>query len=442
MHLPRLALALGVGVAPLLLPGSSPEAPVVAIVDANLVTMDQPGVTADQTVLVHGGRITWIGPAARAVIPRGAQRIDARGLYLVPGLVDMHVHCDSTDMPLFIANGVTTIREMNGSARHLVWRDRVARDPSLPLPSLYVASTLLAGTPLQWRHLLVTTPAEGAAAAREAIYDGYDFIKVYSGLTRETYDTIVAIAHRAGVPVVGHIARDVGLEHALESGQVDIAHVEQIMDAVAGHDPDTAAIAPAVAAIRQAGAWVEPTLAVMEVLMQQGTPWFDSLYSRPEMRYVDAGTLGWWRSLRRPSRDGRAGGSVIGANRLAWMRLLTRRLYDAGVPLLVGTDEPNPLMVPGFSLHDEMEALVRVGIPPADVLRAATRGAATFVSRADVFGTIKVGARADLVLVNGDPLSDLARLRHPQAVMLRGRWYDAAGLRRMLEEAGRTIRGS
>lgn len=403
----------------------------VAIVGVHLIDAGRSAVVRDQTVLVKADQIQWIGPVSEARVPKEARIIDGAGLFLAPGLVDMHVHVSETDLQLFVPNGVTTIREMNGSARHLVWRDRVAREAGTTWPTLIVAGTLLAGSQQGYRHLIVNGPAAAAAVVRQQAYDGYDFIKVYDGLSPDTFDAILEQARRRSIPVVGHIPDAVGLDRVLASGQKAIEHANGIMQRVTTQLPDKAAIAPTVAKIRQSQIWIEPTQAVIEVLMSRGTPVIETLLTRPEMAYVDSSTRQWWASLRKLSDDPIA-------EQLAWTRQFVRELVEAGVPILVGTDTPNPFMVPGFSIHDELDALVRAGMSRDAVLRAATAGAAEFMGQGDKFGTIKVGARADLVLLDGNPLVDLSFLRRPRAVVLRGKWHDGTALRRMLEAARRT----
>jgi imidazolonepropionase-like amidohydrolase len=422
---------------------ASQDAPATAFTHASVLAMSgEARVLSDQTVIVQSGRIAWVGPATEARPPRDARVIDATGKYLLPGLADMHVHTGSSDFPLLIANGVTTVREMNGSPTLLAIRDSV-RAGTLLGPTMYVAGPLLAGVKQRWRHVLIQTPEEARAEVQREIAAGYDYVKAYSGLSLASYDAIVATA-RGHLPVVGHIPRDVGLEHALASGQCSLEHMDQIVEALAGNRKslDSATIDSGAAAIARAQAWVTPTLAVMEVLNSRGTKRFAALYDRPEMRFVDADTRAWWNSLRAPMHGATSAepvdtdfvGNMARAYDVAETQLV-RALHRAGVRMLLGTDFPNPLMVPGFAAHDELDALVRTGIPPYDALAMATTNAAAFTHATGTFGVIAPGARADILLVDADPLRDLSTLRHPVGVMLRGRWLDRAALDAMLERA-------
>jgi len=409
---------------------AEPSPQVTAIVHGTIVPMDAERELAAHTILVRGGRIAWVGPDSEAVVPEGARVIDATGAWILPGLADMHVHAGAGDFPAFLANGVTTIREMNGTPEHLEWR-AAAREGRLNAPSLIVTGPLIAGEEQRWRHVLARTPEDGRALVREHARMGFDAVKVYDGLSRETYDAIAETADSAGVPIVGHVPRDVGLARVIEAGQRSIEHVGQIAHALSSAEPD--ALAEVADRFARAGAWVTPTLASEEALSRRGTPWYEERLARPEVGLVDPGLLGWWRSLGEHAPD-----SAAGEHRneyRAGTQALVRALRDAGVPLLAGTDTPNPLMVPGFSIHEELAALVAAGLTPYEAIRAATAEAARFAGAAGEFGTIREGARADLVVVSADPLADLETLRHPVAMVLRGEWLPRERLDALVSEA-------
>lgn len=197
--LPLLALVL-------LPPSTSAQSdrpPAFAFEGVTIVPMDSPRALPDHTVLISGDRIAWIGPRSRASLPPGTQRIGGQRRFLLPGLVDVHVHVTPEDFPLFLANGVTTVREMNGSPDHLAWRDEVRRGVRVG-PTLYVASPLLAGVRQGWRHTLVTSDTAAVRIVNQYAAAGYDLIKVYDGLSPEVYRAIVAEAARVGLPSGGH----------------------------------------------------------------------------------------------------------------------------------------------------------------------------------------------------------------------------------------------
>ncbi len=408
---------------------------VTVFTGVTIVSMDRPAPVPRQTVIVRDGRIEWLGPAQDADIPAGAVLIDGAGKYLMPGLVDVHVHADPTDLPLFLANGVTTIREMNGSAEHLALRDQIARGTRVG-PTLYVSSTLLAGSAQRWRHALVPDGPAAALAARDAIARGYDFLKVYDGLSTAAYDAIVAAGRAAGVPLTGHVPAGVGLTGVLGAEQRSIEHLEQIMAAIGGAAVDSSSIEEAARAIARAGTRVTPTLVVLENITRLRTPAMQARLDGPELQYVNPDTRAWWQSLRRPAQAG-TGQPDPYVERL---RLMVRALLRNGVRVLAGTDTPNPLMVPGFSLHEELAALAAAGLSTQAVLRAATLDAAEFLGAPEGSGTVRTGAAADLVLFDADPTVSVGNLRDPAGVMARGRWFPREALQAMLAEVVATYR--
>jgi hypothetical protein len=394
----------------------------VTVVDVRAGTL-----LPNRWVTVRDGRIVSV--TAGAVDTSGLTVIDGRGLYLVPGLADLHAHLDEDDLDLMLANGITTVREMNGDSTRVAWRTAIRSGQRIG-PTLFVSSPLLTGKALPFRHALIETPEMARIYAVRFAAQGYDLLKVYDDLSPEAYMAIATIAEEQGIPFVGHIPDEVGLRFVVGHGQASIEHAEQILQSTVDHDFDPAGILPIVAMMADKETALTPTLAAAEILSDQRSSWFPSLYARPEMRYAPVGVRGWWNSIRRSGgREGPVGGD--GAY-ITFQRQLTLALWEAGVPILVGTDTPNPLLVPGFSLVHELQALERAGIPRAAVLRAATLGAAEHLGSADTVGTIEEGRRADLVLLAGNPLDDLGALRDVRGVVVRGEWLAPARLAAML----------
>jgi imidazolonepropionase-like amidohydrolase len=264
-------------------------------------------------------------------------------------------------------------------------------------------------------------------------------MKVYDGLSRAAYRALAEASTTLGLPLTGHVPEAVGLDGVLDAGQRSIEHVEQIMYATVGHRPDTSRIPEIAARVAGTLTWVTPTLAAQRMLSLSRTPAYNERLRRPEMRFMDPGLMGWWRSLAAP--DDAAESSPDSPRRqraeafYGFQRDLAFALHEAGVPLLVGTDTPNPLLVPGYSIHLELAALAGAGIPAPAVLRAATRGAAEFTGDDATWGVVRPGAVADLLLLTTDPREDLSTLEEPLGVMVRGRWLDRSALDRILEEA-------
>lgn len=410
---------------------ASPADSVLVIRHATILSLTEaaPVWLENHSVVIRSDMIGWVGPDSSLSVPAGARMVDATDRFLMPGLIDMHVHTAEADLPLFLANGVTGIRELNGSPAHLAMRERIAAG-DLPGPRMYVSSPLLTGQSWPVRHVIV--PDADSARSLLAAMPPYDFLKIYDGLSQPTYASILEVARARRIPVTGHIPEAVGFAGVLAAGQ-DLEHVEKIVWATVGHDPDPARIPDIVAMIAAAGVRVTPTLWSQYALMAQGTREFEALFERDEMRFVRQGTRSWWSTLRRPGTTSMLQPGSMGARIHAFQRDLVLALHRAGVPLLLGTDTPNPLLVPGFSVHDEIAILVDAGVPVYDVLRAGTVVAAAALGAEGQLGVIAPGAAADLLLLRTDPLITPVALRRPDVVIAGARWYDRARLDAMLE---------
>jgi imidazolonepropionase-like amidohydrolase len=423
----------------------------VAFIDVSVVPMDRERVIENQTVIVRDGRIASIGPTASTRVPDGVTQVDGRGKYLMPGLTEMHGHVPSqagafaeATMLLFVANGVTTVRGMQGSPYHITLRDAIARGETFG-PTFYAA-----GPQLDARR--AATPAAAVAAVTEQKQAGFDLLKIQEGVGREAYDSIVATARRLNIPFGGHVPDDVGLWHALSSKQGTIDHLDNFLEAVnaadfpANHLPAAGVggstamldrrIAGAAAAAKAAGVAVVPTQALWQMLWVPEDS--ATLSRRPELRYMPPATLAQWYRTIRP------GGRLQTAEeRAAWIATRTKILKavsDAGVPVLLGTDAPQLFSVPGFSIHREMQAMADAAMTPYAILRSGTRDIAAHFGTPAEFGTVEVGRRADLILLDANPLASVANVQRRAGVMLRGMWLPEAELQRRLETLAASYR--
>ncbi|MEX1253613.1 MAG: amidohydrolase family protein [Dehalococcoidia bacterium] len=426
-----------------------------AFVDVTVVPMDRERLLAHQTVLIQDGRISAMGAAAEVSVADEAERIDGRGRYLMPGLVDMHVHYNEPSYAaLFVANGVTTVRNMWGFPLHLQARGQIGRGEGFG-PAIYTCGPIMDGSPPIWPgSTVIETAEEAERSVAEQREQGYDFLKVYSNLTLDAYDAIAAAARKHGMRVVGHVSDRVGLRHALESGQASIEHLQGYLPALvpggapppaastytermihAGERADESRIPTVVEWTCRAGAWNCVTLLVGRKLAAARLS-FDEERLRPELRFLSPEYIARWD----PKNDFRQQDQVDpdrAANafqRAAGLRnQLVRALRDAGARLLLGTDTPNPFVIPGFAIHEELPLLVEAGLTPYEAIRAGTSDAAEFLGAADEFGTIAIGRRADLILTDANPLADVTNVARRSGVMVRGRWLAAAELDAMLE---------
>ena len=413
------------------LPRPSQE-PVVAFVDVHVLPMNRDGVLDHQTVVVRGNRVTTVGPVAQVHVVAGATVIDGRGKYLMPGLGEMHGHlpnpgagAELTENVLFlyVANGVTTVRGMQGALAHLELKARIARGELLG-PRLWVPGPPLTGN-------AAPTPQIGRRLVEEQQAAGFDHLKIHEGLTRETYDTIVATAKRVGMRFAGHVPDSVGVYHVLESGQASIDHLDNYVETVGGPDSaDDARIAQVVTATCSARAWTVPTMALWETLL--GTEDSASLAARPELRYVpQAWRTNWAQQLAQLRRSPPPPKERIAT--LALRRRILKALQNAGCPIAVGTDSPQLYSVPGFSMLREMRSMSAAGLSTQQILREATWDVARYFGAEQEVGSVGVGQRADLLLLNGNPLSDLANVGRRAGVMVNGRWLAEPEIEARLE---------
>ncbi|HXQ71913.1 MAG TPA: amidohydrolase family protein [Pyrinomonadaceae bacterium] len=432
----------------------TPGAPqTIAFVNVNVVPFDRERIVEGQTVIVRDGRIAEIGPANKTKVPAGAREIDGRGKYLMPGLADMHVHLfpgtgqndlAQQQLQLFLANGVTTVRNMIGKPEHILLRDKVAKREVLG-PTIYTA-----GPPLLGNN--VSTPEVAERVVTEQKNAGYDLIKVHEGLTPETYAAIAATAKRVGIPFAGHVTATVGLKRALEAQQTSIEHLDGYLQAmVADNSPvppspsqvvvgpvlehiDESKISALAAATRKAGVWNDPTLTLFKLVVSDTTP--DEYLKWPEMQYIPAKM----REGFAKQKQSTLGQPVPLSERQRYLALRNKMLVAlraAGAKLLVGPDSPQFFLVPGFATHRELQSFVEAGLTPYEALEAATRNpaeyfASVFKTSRD-FGTVEAGMRADLLLLDANPLQSVANLSKRQGVMVRGRWLPETELRQMLD---------
>lgn len=418
---------------------------VVAFEHASVVPMDAERVLADHTVVVADGRIVGLGPSGAVPVPEGALRVDARGRYLVPAFCDMHVHplgepwnamlppearLATEDVPFerflfpFVAKGVTTVQVLSATPDHVPLRYQIVRG-ELRAPRLILAR-MIDGPDRAWPPPLstwVASPDEARVAVREAKEAGYDKIKVYSFLSREAYDAIVAAAAALHMDVIGHIPMSISPEHAIDAGQRLIAHSEEVMKH-AGGDYRAERVEYYADRMARGGVWMTPTLvttrSILEYFADPGAH-----LARPEAAYFrHPMERGVWafitERLYRPIPEDVREELRDGFER--FQRPLTRAFHEHGGRMMVGTDTPFPGLVAGFALHRELQELVDVGLTPFEALRTATTTPFEYLGESDRAGTIAVGMESDLVLLDANPLEDIAAASQVAGVLMRGRW--------------------
>jgi imidazolonepropionase-like amidohydrolase len=441
-------------------PASQDQA-VTAFVNVSVVPLDREQVRTNQTVVVRGDRIVAMGPAGSTQVPGGAVRIDGRGKFLMPGLAEMHAHVIGGNNPnhetlnrdilfLYVANGITSIRAMLGAPNQLPLRDRLVRGEILG-PTMYVSAPSLNGNS-------APNPDTAAKLVRAHKAAGYDFLKIHPGLSRETYDEIARTAKAVGITWAGHVPIAVGLRHAMASGQATVDHLDGLLEAslpdsmsarlfagqvtipqlVASTDPSRfSAIATE---IKRAGVWQVPTMLIWENLFSQAeTP--EHMAARTELKYASRQQVAAYVTGKTNQiTQQRAAGVTpeIAARYVALRRQALKALADAGAPLLMGTDSPQLFMVPGFALHRELGIIAEAGLSPFQMYESGAKNVARYVAdhlkQDGRFGTVAVGNRADLVLLDANPLESVTNLTKRAGVMVRGRWVSSAEIDNGLAE--------
>ena len=443
--------------------GNSSAPKVVAFFNVNVIPMDRERVLRNQTVLVSDGRVTTIGDAKRIKPPAGAQIVDGTGRFLIPGLMDMHVHLFSDDefpdalaedeFKVMIAYGVTTIRFMIGTPEQLVLREKSAKGEILA-PTIFAASPHLTGRK-QPNGIVVTTQAEARAAVAQSKREGYDFIKVTTFLAPEVYEAIVDEAKKQNIRVVGHAdSRSVGLQRALNSRQ-QIEHLDSYLEALL---PETAPVKGSVSDLYvynpknwesidyldekkipelarltvKANPFVTPTLHLFKLTFGKGRS-EESFRAQPDIRFYPQKTVEAW---TRASKRYLSTAAPI-EKREKYIRIrnqIVKAIYDAGGKIMAGSDTPEWLMLYGHTLHLELIDLRDAGLSDYAALESATKNPAMFLGLSDQAGTIATGKRGDLVLLDANPLEDIANTQKRAGVMIKGQYFTQAEMNRWLDE--------
>ncbi len=439
-------------------PVSSTENADYAFVDVTVLSMETPAPAANRTVLIRDGRIAAVGSAEEVSIPAGATRIDGSGRFLIPGLADMHAHVgfdyrpglagERADMLLYLATGVTTIRNAVGSAATVALADAVANG-ELAGPRIENASPLLEGKNAVWDFATkVLTAEEARAAVRGYAADGYESIKIYHTLAREPYKAVVDEAGKLGIAVFGHVPFQVGVEEVLADGQASIEHFRgydidglslEVLEIDGGRsaerfrswlDMSDARMDELVQATVAAGTWNCPTFVVNSMLIEADR--LDAYADHPMAAYMPVDFIARFRNSGLEELFSMESRDMLRQARPQMLQFL-KKLHDAGAGVMTGTDT-FPSLIPGFTLIDELGAFVAAGLSPYEALQAATTGPARYLGDADVRGKVLPGMAADLVLLGADPLVDIDNLWTLQGVMANGRWLERETLLGLLKQ--------
>jgi imidazolonepropionase-like amidohydrolase len=450
--------------------GLKPQPPVatsntVAFLHAAVIPMDRERVLRDQSVVVVDGRIAEIGPVSKVKVPREALRIDARERYLLPALSDMHVHVEgeswnallspealaaSKTVPFedflfpYVANGVTTVQVLSGTHELIPLRGQIAGGELLA-PRLVLAR-MIDGPKKAWPPPLstwVSTAEEARSATLQAKADGYDKMKVYSFLNKESYDAVIATAKEQHMDVIGHIPYALSVEYVVDAGQKMIAHTEEVAKHAHG-DYSAERVSYFAGRIKDGGVWLTPTLVTTRSILEEfSDP--DRLFARPEAVYTrHPMQTGIWSFIAKNlyQKIPPQAQTKIADDFEKFQRPFTKVFHDMGGQLMTGTDTLLPRLVPGFALHRELQELVDVGLTPYEALRTSTTIPYEYLGESRDAGTIAVGKRSDLILVDGNPLEDVSAASKIAGVLMRGRWIDKEDIDTKMREISEGAAGS
>lgn len=433
--------------------------PVTAFRNVTVITEYGGERLRHHTVAVRGDRIIAIGPDDSIVLPEGATVVDGGGRILAPGIADMHVHYQDPSVGvLMVANSITTIRNPsgfgagNGPDTTLGLAARTARGEVVG-PFIYSSGQLIDGPGSFWGPGVVIETVEGVRErVRQDAEAGYIAIKLYAQLTPEQFRAGVEEARARGLQVYSHVPASMTLDEVLALRVDSIEHLDAFERALGGEGQGMQSrwgaapaerFAPLAAEVRDSGVWQVPTL-IVTLAPSRGFVDLAAADAAPELRYAQQGLLDFWHSYVAripPGTDLAARYRVVQQAHVRRIEML-RALREARAPVLLGTDAPNPYVMYGFSIHEEMGFFREAGYSNTEILRIATLEAARFLNKVGEFGVVREGARADLVLLSGDPEGDLAVLRTPQGVMTAGRYYDRARLDALLAESERSAQAS
>jgi imidazolonepropionase-like amidohydrolase len=428
--------------------GGSETVSVTTIIDVTVIPMDSERHLLHQTVVIRDGLIAELGPSGAVEVPAGAERIDGTGLYLMPGLIDSHVHLrDPTELLSYLAHGVTTVVQLSGPSGNIPdvgeLRERVGRGEILG-PTIYMSGRILDGDPPIFPGVstIVRTPDEAREAVKAQLSAGVDVIKVYNNLRADELQAVTSAAHQQGLSVWGHIPRIDGrataLQVALAAGLDVIAHGEEVFFTMLYRDVedqldrervptvDQELMTQAVRRIQEDGVAVMPNLSFVAMTRAQLDD-LQRLWADPEVQFLHTTILNMWKTQNPTSRPDLRRFDLRERGKQVVVRQLTLALNDAGVPLFLGTDASAPGMFPGKSAHIELTELAAAGLTPFQALATGTSNPGRFLTKHvrgnPPVGTVTVGSRADLLLLNADPLRDISHLARIAGVVVRGKWH-------------------
>ena len=411
----------------------------ILISDANLIDVSNGSLLGKRHMVIDSGKIKKI-TEEEIDSEKYSTVINGEGKYVLPGLAEMHAHIPPPTtgqqriedvLFLYLSNGVTTIRGMLGHPEHLSLREK-AKNNEILSPRIFTSSPSLNGNS-------VKSVEEAIEKVTQYKNDGYDFLKIHPGIQLAVFDQLVKTANEVGISFAGHVPVDVGIRHALESNFASIDHVDGYLEGLVPQSAnvkknengffgynfsklaDTTKINELVELTKKHRVWIVPTQSLFE-------RWFapvraDELLKASEMNYMPASTLRNWKTVKKRYTEDNPDFNEDQWNQFNRIRLqLIRALNENGHGMLLGSDAPQLFNVPGFSIHHEIDGMLRAGMSSADIIKSGTVNPAIFFGKENIFGQLKEGLSADLILIENNPIEDITALKQIQGVLVRGNW--------------------
>lgn len=395
----------------------------IAYVNANVISIDQPGILNGYDVVVKDGKITELVPTKGMGAYTGTRVLDCTGKYLMPSLWDMHVHVFNDEfLDYSLAWGITSVFNMWGFEKHLKWRREIESGKRIA-PDLYTTGPIIDSLPTYPLITLATTPHEARNAVLETKNSGYDFVKIYNNLTPEVYAEIEKTAAEVGLEVIGHLPNCANSDYTGENQ--DYAIRQKTIEHILFINDDN--IDKAV----HQGVWLNPTFMV-ERTYRDGLD-AAAQAAADELRPMIINT--YWKLLGGQHKKPRKGAQKTVRKELAYYDRMFRDYLEKGGKVLLGTDSGFPNVIPGYAMHQELAAAVEHGMPVADALRCATLDAAQFLGKDGVSGSVTVGKNAELLVLNANPLDDIGNTAAIYALQKRDLFFDRDGLDRIKRRA-------
>ena len=412
-----------------------------AILNVNVLTMLNNEILENQTVLISGETIEFIGAEGKTNIPKDALIIDGKGKYLMPGLIDMHVHLgdNEDDLLLFLVNGVTTIRNMWGYEHfqplnwlfgtrvfnHLKLRDEVKNNRILG-PTIFTAGPLIEGETPFFPGFMVKKVTSAQDAEKTVLHQakqGYDLIKFYSTVSEDVFTSLARCARENNISIAGHIPDKVGIRNVINS---KVTSIEHLLGFFNPYKPELAVNENEIPELAQLSAQNNvyhcPTLIANERICNISK--MQEYENEPEMEFLLKTSSNIFKKKQlKPNHE-----------YLPFLFGVIQELKKQGAGIIAGTDKATPYVAAGFSLHRELKLLNTSGLTPFETIQAATINAAKCLKKETKLGTIESGKCADLILVEQNPLKNLETIKNHCGVMTKGRWLSREKCNQILRE--------